>query len=76
MLYIAKKTGRMWDNWLFFHNGKHYLFYLSGVEPEKKIFDLYGQATYDNGVYKNAFLLDILAKYQTRWNGIGIRKNI
>ncbi len=62
----------MWDNWLFFHNGKHYLFYLSG-EPEKKIFNLYGKATYDNGVYKNAFLFNILAiGYMTRWNGIGI----
>ena len=36
------KSYRMWDNWLYFHNGKHYLFHLSG-EPKKKIWDLYGK---------------------------------
>jgi hypothetical protein len=35
MIYRPKKVAEMWDTWLYYHEGIHYLYYLHKSDGDK-----------------------------------------
>ena len=50
MIYKPSAVARMWDTWLYYHEGKHYLFYLHNTRADVR-WDGMSVAVSDDGVH-------------------------
>ena len=50
MIYRPSKAAFMWDTWLYYHEGKHYLFYIQKSRPDVP-WDSIGVAISEDGVH-------------------------
>ena len=69
MLYQPQKTFRMWDTWLYFHNGVHYLFYLHKTTEDH--WDGMSVATSTDGVHFDEVGHIIEKRGDVGWLGTG-----
>jgi hypothetical protein len=68
LFYQAKTTGTMWDTWLYWHEGTHYLFHLVG--PGGQWYGI-AMATSRDGVHWREHGLVIEKAAEATWLGTG-----
>ena len=69
MIYRPKKVAEMWDTWLYFHEGTHYLFYLHKSDGDK--WDGMSVATSKDGVHYDEVGPIISKRGDATWLGTG-----
>ena len=69
MLYQPTKVAEMWDTWLYYHEGKHYLYYLHKSEPDR--WDGMSLAVSDDGIHYDEIGPIINKRDDAEWLGTG-----
>ena len=69
MIYKPEQVFAMWDTWLYFHDGTHYLFYLHKSAPNK--WDGMSVATSTDGVHYQEVGPIVSKRDDAEWLGTG-----
>ena len=67
-LLYAPARGQMWDTWLYFHDGKYYMYYLAGPPGH---WDGHELATSDDGVHWKEYGVVVRPRTGVTWMGTG-----
>jgi len=66
--YTPSRTGQLWDTWVYYYNGKYYLYYLAGPLGHWDGFEL---ATSGDGVYWKERGVVVKPREGVTWMGTG-----
>jgi hypothetical protein len=74
MIFKPTETVRLWDTWLYFHEGKHYLFYLSKTQLQEDwtTWDSISLALSDDGVHFEDYGPILHKADDANWLGTGM----
>jgi hypothetical protein len=66
--YTPARKGQIWDTWLYYHDGRYYLYYLAGPGGR---WDGHELALSDDGVYWKEYGVMIKPRAGVKWMGTG-----
>nr|MDO8113120.1 hypothetical protein [Candidatus Sigynarchaeota archaeon] len=69
MMFKTKKPMMLWDNWLYYWNGKYYLFYLANMEGQP--WDSFGVAVSNEAVHWKDHGIILRKDPKATWMGTG-----
>jgi hypothetical protein len=66
--FTPRRVGQIWDTWLYYHDGKYYMYYLAGSRGH---WDGHELATSDDGVHWKEYGVVVKPRSGTTWMGTG-----
>jgi len=66
--FTPKRAGMIWDTWIYYHDGKYYMYYLAGAGGR---WDGHELATSDDGVHWKEYGVMVKPRAGVEWMGTG-----
>ncbi len=66
--FTPARTGKIWDTWMYYHEGKYYMYYLAGTIAH---WDGHALATSEDGVHGKEYGVMVKPRAGVTWMGTG-----